>query len=86
MSEASFRSASPTHPITTNMKFILIIVLAAATLSCGESKKDRAQRASEESDRRALLEYQRQENIQRQADRDQRAVETVVRGIDIITR
>lgn len=64
-----------------------IIMLTAAILTgCGESEKDRAQRDSEERDRRTLLEYQRQENIQRQADRDQRAVETIVRGIDIITR
>ena len=68
------------------MKLILIIALAASTLSCGDSKKDRAQRQSEEADRRALLEYQRQENIQRQADRDQRAVETGVQVLDILTR
>lgn len=71
---------------TNLMKPLIIIALAAATLSCGESKKERAQRDSEEADRRTVLEYQRQENIQRQADRDQRAVETVVRGIEIITR
>lgn len=86
MSEASFRSASPTHPITTNMKFILIIAIAAATLSCGENRKERAQRQSETNDRQAMLEYQRQENIQRQADRNQRAVETGVQVFDIITR
>ena len=68
------------------MKSLLIIAISAATLSCGESKKERAQRASDEADRQTLLEYQRRENIQRQADRDQRAVETIVRGIDIITR
>jgi hypothetical protein len=68
------------------MKSITIIALAAATLSCGESKNERAQRQSEEADRRALLEYQRQENIQRQRDRDQRAIETGVQVLDIITR
>ena len=68
------------------MKFIVLITIAAATLSCGESKKERVQRESDEADRQTLLEFQRRENIQRQADRNQRAVETVVRGIDIITR
>lgn len=67
-------------------KPILIIALAVATLSCGESKKERARRESEEADRQTLLEIQRQENIQRQADRDQKTVESVIKGIDIITR
>ncbi len=64
----------------------IILVAAAMLTSCGENKKERAQRESAQADRSTLLEYQRQDNIQRQADRDQRAVETVVRGIDIITR
>ena len=69
------------------MKTIIPIILTAVSLSaCGESKKDRAQRDSEERDRRALLEYQRQENIQRQADRNQRAAETGVQVLDILTR
>jgi hypothetical protein len=67
-------------------KSIAIIALAAATLSCGESKKERAQRESAEADRQALLEYQRQENIQRQRDRDQKTLETGVQVLDIITR
>lgn len=66
---------------------IPIIILTAAILTgCGENKKDRAKRESEELDRRTLLEYQRQENIQRQAERDQRAIETGVQVLDIITR
>ncbi len=68
------------------MKPLLIIALAAATLSCGESKKERAQRDSDEADRRTLLEYQRQENIQRQRDRDQRTLETGVQVLDVLTR
>lgn len=65
---------------------LLIITLACATLSCGESREERAQREQAEADRQALLEYQRQENRQRQADRDQRALETGVQILDIITR
>jgi hypothetical protein len=66
---------------------IPIIILAASILTgCGESKNERAQRESEELDRSTLLEYQRQENIQRQAERDQRAIETGVQVLDIITR
>ena len=68
------------------MKPLLIIALAAATLSCGESKKERAQRDSDEADRRTLLEYQRQENTQRQRDRDQRTLETGVQVLDVLTR
>ena len=69
------------------MKTMIPIILTAAFLSgCGESKKDRAQRDSEERDRRTLIEYQRQENIQRKAERDQRAVETGVQVLDILTR
>ncbi len=71
---------------TNLMKPIIIIVLAAATLSCGESKKERAQRESQEADRQTLLEYQRQENIQRQRDRDQRTLETGVQVLDVLTR
>ena len=66
---------------------ISIFILTAAILTgCGESKKDRAQRESDERDRSTLLEYQRQENIQRQADRNQRATETGVQVLDILTR
>lgn len=68
------------------MKPLLIIAIAAATLSCGESKKERAQRDSDEADRRTLLEYQRQENTQRQRDRDQRTLETGVQVLDVLTR
>lgn len=71
---------------TTLMKPLLIIALAAATLSCGESEKERAQRNSDEADRQTLLEYQRQENIQRQRDRDQRTLETGVQVLDVLTR
>jgi hypothetical protein len=71
---------------TSIVKAALVIVFAAASLSCGESKKERAQRESEEADRQTLLEIQRQENIQRQADRDQKTIENVIKGIDIITR
>lgn len=71
---------------TSAMKTTLVLALAAATLSCGESKEERAQRESAAADRQALLEYQRQENIQRQKDRDQRAIETGVQVLDIITR
>lgn len=66
---------------------IPIILLTTAILTaCGESKKNRAQRESDERDRSTLLEYQRQENIQRQADRNQRAAETGVQVLDILTR
>lgn len=68
------------------MKQILIIAFAAASLSCGESNKERAQRESDEADRRTLLEYQRQDNIQRQRDRDQRTLETGVQVLDVLTR
>lgn len=66
--------------------FMFVIIIAAATVSCGESKKERAQREYAEADRQTLLEYQRQENIQRQRDRDQRTLETGVQVLDIITR
>ncbi|NQX00838.1 hypothetical protein HQ447_09275 [bacterium] len=70
------------------MKSTLPVILIAATLlsGCGESKSKRAQRASDAADRSTLLEIQRQDHIQRRADRDQRTLETVVEGIDIITR
>lgn len=68
------------------MKTTLVIAIAAATLSCGESKKERAQRESDEADRQTLLEYQRQDNIQRQRDRDQRTLETGVQVLDVLTR
>ena len=68
------------------MKPLLIIAIAAASLSCGESKKERAQRDSDEADRRTLLEYQRQDNIQRQRDRDQQTLETGVQVLDVLTR
>ena len=68
------------------MKTTQIIAIAAATLSCGESKKERAQRESDAADRQTLLEYQRQENIQRQRDRDQRTLETGVQVLDVLTR
>jgi hypothetical protein len=66
---------------------ILFPTLAAVTLSaCGESDTERAQRQEAERDRQILLEYQRQENIQRQRDRDQRSFETGVEVLDILTR
>ena len=68
------------------MKPLLIIATAAASLSCGESKKERAQRDSDEADRQTLMEYQRQDNIQRQRDRDQRTLETGVQALDVLTR
>ena len=68
------------------MKTFIIIALASATLSCGESKKERAQRDSEEADRQTLMEYQRQDNIQRQRDRDQQTLETGVQVLDVLTR
>ena len=71
---------------TSIVKTTLVIALAAATLSCGESKKERAQRESDEADRQTLLEYQRQDNIQRQRDRDQRTLETGVQVLDVLTR
>ena len=65
------------------MKFIVpIIILAANLTGCGESEKERARREAER-ERQFLLEYQRRENAQRQAERDQRAVEKV---IDVFTR
>jgi hypothetical protein len=72
---------------TTIMKKIIILTaITAASVSCGENESERAQRESAAADRRTLLEYQRQENIQRQADRDQRAVEAGVQVFDILTR
>jgi hypothetical protein len=74
----------------TTMKTITTIIfptLAAVILSaCGESDTERAQRQEAERDRQILLEYQRQENIQRQRDRDQRSFETGVEVLDILTR
>ena len=65
---------------------ILFPTLAAVTLSaCGESDTERAQRLEAEH-HQILLEYQRQENIQRQRDRDQRSFETGVEVLDILTR
>jgi F0F1-type ATP synthase beta subunit len=63
-----------------------MIVVATLLTGCGENKQERARRETDEQNRRALLEMQRQENIQRQADRDQRAVETGVKVLDILTR
>jgi F0F1-type ATP synthase beta subunit len=63
-----------------------MIVVATLLAGCGENKQERARRETDEQNRRALLEMQRQENIQRQADRDQRAVETGVKVLDILTR
>lgn len=70
------------------MKSTILLIIAAATIltGCGESKNERAQRESEDADRRALLEYQRQENIQRQRDRDQKTLETGIQVLDILTR
>jgi len=80
--------ACHTEPITKNQmkKSILIIVLAAAVISCGESKNERAQRQSEENDRQLVRELHRNENIQRQADRDQRTLETGAKVLDVLTR
>jgi len=88
MSERGFRPPRPSHlnQKNTMKKSILVIALAAFTPSCGESDSERAQRISEELDRQTLLEYQRQENIQRQRDRDQQAVDSILHGLDIITR
>jgi hypothetical protein len=71
---------------TSITKTTLVITIAAATLSCGENKKERAQRESDAADRQMLLEYQRQENIQRQRDRDQRTLETGVQVLEVLTR
>lgn len=68
------------------MKQIVILLAVACSVSCGESRKERVQREEAERDRQLLIELQRQENLQRQADREQRAVETVIQGLDIITR
>lgn len=65
---------------------IIIIAVAVTTLSCGESKKERAQRDSAAADRWTVLEYQRQDNIQRQKDRDQQTIDTGAKVLDIITR
>ncbi len=67
-------------------KSILILAIAAATVSCGENKQERARRDSEERDRQLIREYQRSENIQRQADRDQRTFETGAKVLDVLTR
>ena len=67
-------------------KLIALSILVASMVSCGENKKERAQRDSAAADRRALLEYQRQENIQRNADRDLRAAEAGVQALEILTR
>lgn len=83
------RPPPETPLVTTNtMKSTIptIIILAAILTGCGESRKERIQREEAERDRRTLLEYQRQENIQRQAERDQRAVESGVQVLDILTR
>lgn len=53
---------------------------------CGESKKEQAQRESAERDRQLVRELQRNENIQREKDRDQKNAETIVRALDVLTR
>ena len=72
------------------MKFILPIIVAAICVSCGENRQERTQREEAERNRRTVLELQRQDNIQRAADRDQRTFETIiggaVRGAEVITR
>lgn len=68
---------------------IPIVVAALLTsgllTSCGESEKECA-RIGAERERQFALEYQRRENIQRQAERDQRTIEAVVDGLDVLTR
>jgi hypothetical protein len=76
----AIKTTTPTsETIMKTITTILFPTLAAVTLSaCGESDTER--------DRQILLEYQRQENIQRQRDRDQRSFETGVEVLDILTR
>ena len=72
---------------SANPILIVVATLLASCLftSCGESEKERARKEAER-DRQFALEYQRRENIQRQAERDQRAIEAVVDGLDVLTR
>jgi hypothetical protein len=79
---ASKHMKSPIH------KAILgtLVITSILSASCGENRKERAMREERELDRRALLEYQRQENQQRESDRRQREIEAGVQVLDVLTR
>lgn len=66
----------------------LYLPLAAAIMltGCGESRQQRVAREEAERDRRMLIELQRRENEQREADRVQRNIENGVQVLDILTR
>ena len=61
--------------IFTSVAFVFFCV------GCEDKKAVQAER-----DRQLMREMQRNENIQREKDRDQRAAETVVRALDVLTR
>ena len=64
------------------MKLMLTITAIAFFCAvCGDNKAEQAER-----DRQLIREIQRNENIQREKDRDQKAAETIVRAVDILTR
>lgn len=65
---------------------LAIAALASLLPSCGESSNDKAARAEAEQDRQLIRQIHAEEVRQREADRNQRAVETAVQGLDILTR
>ena len=70
-----------------SFQFLFITLAAAFMLSgCGESREERAARAEAERDRLMLIEMQRRENEQREADRIQRNIDNSVQVLDILTR
>lgn len=69
-------------PNLAHMKLIFAITLTTFFCTgCGDKKAEQAER-----DRQLIRELQRNENVQREKDRDQKAAETIVRGLDILTR
>ncbi|MFT3991960.1 MAG: hypothetical protein QM680_11175 [Luteolibacter sp.] len=76
-----------TNQKTQSMKStILIIVSSLIPLALTSCDEDRAQREEAQRERQFLREMQRQENLQRQADREQRIFENIVQGVDVLTR
>lgn len=64
------------------MKLMLTLTLTVFFCTgCGDKKAEQAER-----DRQFIREIQRNENSQREKDRDQKAAETIVRAVDILTR
>lgn len=70
-----------------NTKTIIIALLATMIVGCGESRKERAQRAEREYQEKMsimLQEQQRQRNIE--AEQNQKALDSGIKVLDILTR